>query len=98
MTTNNTLPWIVAIAALLVVAFLVYQGGHPGDSGTTLRDTITVSGTAELKVDPDKADLWMTVESTGTDAAAAQSALQLKSNKVIDALKAEGVAEKDMET
>jgi hypothetical protein len=97
MAQNNSLPWIVAIAAIAVIAFLVYQN-HPGDAGGTLRDTITVSGTAELKVDPDKADLWLTVEASGNDASAAQAALQLKSNKVIDALKEAGVAESDMET
>jgi len=94
MAQNNALPWIVAIGALLIVAFLVYQGN---DSGT-LRDVITVSGTAELKVEPDKADLWITAEATGSTPEAAQSLLETKSEKVINALKAEGLSEDDIET
>jgi uncharacterized protein YggE len=98
MEKTNNLAWIVALAALLVVAFLVYNNVYGASNSNTLRDTITVSGTAQFDVDPDKADLWLSVESKGIDAAAAQSALQLKSNKVIDALKAEGVTDKDIQT
>lgn len=93
MEKTNKLPWIVALGALLVIAFMVYN-----QNGSSTNNVITVSGTAELKVDPDKADFWSTIEATGTDAAAAQAALQLKSNKVIDALVAAGVSRDDMQT
>ena len=95
MTQNNNLPWIVAIGALLIVAFLVYQGASPGDS---LRDTITVSGTADLKVTPDKADLYITVEGSGSTAADAQSLLESRSKRVIDSLVNAGVSKDDIET
>lgn len=93
MEKTNKLPWIVAIGALLIIAFLVYN-----NAGTSSNNVITVSGTAELKVDPDKADIWATIEATGTDAAAAQAALQTKSNRVIDAVVAAGISKDDMQT
>ena len=65
---------------------------------STDQNVISVSGSAELKVDPDKADFWSTIEGTGVDAAAAQAQLQSKSNKVIDALVAAGVDKADMQT
>ena len=89
---KNNLPWIVALAAVLLVAFMVYE------QKSTTQNTIMVSGTADLKVDPDKADIYVTVEGAGIDASAAQAQLQLKSNKVIDAITGAGVDKKDIET
>ena len=93
MAQNNTLPWVVAIAALLVVAFLAYKFVPAGQE-----HTITVNGVAELRVEPDKADLWLTAESTGATASDAQAKLETLSDKVIDALNAEGVSDDDIET
>lgn len=94
---KNNLPWIVAIAAVLLVAFVIYQQQQPTGDGV-LRDTITVSGVAELKVEPDKAEIWILVEGKGSDAASAQEELQDKSNKVLASVKAQGVLDKDIET
>ncbi|MBI4144641.1 SIMPL domain-containing protein [Candidatus Woesearchaeota archaeon] len=94
---KNNLPWIVAIGAILLVAFVIYQQQQPAGDGV-LRDTITVNGVAELKVEPDKAEIWILVEGKGSDAASAQEDLQEKSNKVLTSVKAQGVLEKDIET
>lgn len=81
---------------MLLIAFVIVQTtDSPYDD---IRDTITVSGKSQLNVDPDKADIWTLVQSDGLTASAAHSALQLKSNKVINALKDEGIDEDDLET
>ena len=90
---KNMLPWIVALAAVLLVAFVIYE-----QKAMSTTNTIMVSGTADLKADPDQADVWVSVEGSGADASAAQAQLQMKSNKVISAITSQGVAEADIET
>ncbi len=89
---KNNLPWFVAIAAILLVAFVLWQ-----NQGTT-ENTISVSGLGDLKVSPDKADIWVLVESTGADASAAQDTLSKNTEKVIAAIRAQGIVDKDIQS
>ena len=56
-------------------------------------NTISVTGNSEFNVDPDKAEIWILVESRGHSAKTAHAVLQQETNRVIDALKEEGLSE-----
>ncbi|MBI4150953.1 SIMPL domain-containing protein [Candidatus Woesearchaeota archaeon] len=90
---KNNLPWIVAIAAIVLLAFVFWQ-----NQGTIEQNTISVSGLGEMKVSPDKADIWVLVESSGADASAAQDTLSKNSEKVLAAIRAQGIADADIQS
>lgn len=99
---------VAAVAvALVLVGILVAGCGEVigaqagtetlGGSGS-LVNVIVVSGTGEVTVAPDEATLQISVENDGATAAAALDANSKDTQKVLDRLKAEGVASKDIET
>ncbi|OGY44629.1 MAG: hypothetical protein A2729_03545 [Candidatus Buchananbacteria bacterium RIFCSPHIGHO2_01_FULL_39_14] len=59
---------------------------------------ITVTGEAETDVMPDKAQLYLTIQTEGKDAATVQQDNSKKINKVLDALKTAGVEKSQIET
>lgn len=60
--------------------------------------TITVTGTGKVFLTPDIAYVTIGVHTEGSEAAQAVAENNAKTQKVIDTLKAEGVAEKDIQT
>ncbi|MFH0875633.1 MAG: SIMPL domain-containing protein [archaeon] len=60
--------------------------------------TISVSGTSELTVSPDKAELYLTILTEGTTADVTQANNSKLSDAVIAALQSAGIAKKDIET
>jgi uncharacterized protein YggE len=94
--------WTVVIAAVvagLVVWFAATAFAQGGASPTAKpARTITVSSTATVKVPPDEAvvDLGVRSESPDSAAAFAQNAKDMQA--VLDALKAAGVADTDLQT
>ncbi len=90
---KNNLPWIVAIAAILLVAFVMYQ-----NQGTSTQNVISVSGLGDMKVSPDKADIWVLVESTGMDASSAQETLSKSTDRILSAIRAQGITDADIQT
>ncbi len=67
-------------------------------SGTTATNTITVSGEGEVFAVPDLATFNVTVLEEAKEVKDAQTVATKKSNVIIDYLKAQGVAEKDIKT
>ncbi len=65
-------------------------------SGTTATNTIVVSGTGDASSAPDIATITFGVESTMPKVADAEKAVNDKSNAAIAAVKASGVADKDI--
>lgn len=59
---------------------------------------ISVSGTASVSVKPDTASFTIGVETSDADAAKARAANDAAMQKVFDALKAQGVADDDLQT
>lgn len=59
---------------------------------------ISVSGTASIQVKPDTASFTIGVETSDADAAKARAANDAAMQKVFDALKAQGIAEVDLQT
>jgi uncharacterized protein YggE len=94
--------WTVVIAAVvagLVVWFAATAFAQGGASPTAKpARTITVSSTATVKVPPDEAvvDLGVRSESPDSAAAFAQNAKDMQA--VLDALKAAGIADTDLQT
>ncbi len=104
--------WLVA--AGIVLALLLGVGGMALAQSTGSSDTTTpgnvnvnvnsqqtgiwVNGTGEITVTPDLATLTLGVEAQAASVAEAQSQAQAAMNEVMAALKAQGVAEKDIQT
>jgi uncharacterized protein YggE len=94
----------VTAAAALMVGLIVGPiiSGHPtlaADPGTgTPEHTVTVSGSGEVSVSPDTADVVLGVQVTRPTVAEAQSAAASAMSAVIAAVKKDGVDAKDIVT
>ena len=76
-------------------AQVVTQGSSASGS---LIDTIVVSGTGQTTTLPDKATIQVSVETEGTTSAEALDQNSQDMQKVLDRLKAEGIADDKIET
>ncbi len=105
--------WVIAPLVAVGLAAMVTLTGCAGDRdsaaapATTVslqtaaigaRNTISVIGNAKVTSAPDEAVLTLSVENEGIDAAAALDTNSKNTQKVIDRLKAEGVADSAIET
>jgi uncharacterized protein YggE len=110
-TRAASLALAAALVAVMLVVGAFLAGCGDGDSkqaaqgetqGSTavgaLIDTIIVSGTGKVTTLPDEATIQVAVENDGATAAEALDANSADTQKVLDRLKAEGVADKDIET
>ncbi len=92
----------ITIAALLVLAVAALAGiGRPEAAGASeedSRDGITVTGLGSVDAVPDEAQLSLGVSTQGRTANAALDANSAQMTQVIAALKAAGVAERDIAT
>lgn len=87
---------LVGIIVGPIIANNHAQGADP-TTGTP-EHTITVSGSGEISVAPDVADVYLGVSVTKTTAKDARSAAATQMTAVIAAVKALGVADKDVNT
>jgi uncharacterized protein len=92
----------IALAALLVLAVAALAGvGRPepaGGASEEAREGITVTGTAEVRATPDRANLSFGVQTEGATAARALAANSAAMERLIDALKQAGVEPKNLKT
>lgn len=96
---DKNMQWILVGLVVLVLASLFFVMGRQQivvSSDQTAR--ISVTGNAETEVMPDKAQISLTVLTEGKDAQKVQEENAVKMNTVVDALKQNGVDEKDIET
>src|SRR3989338_4028594 len=84
------------VLALLIMALNAKQTTVV--SGQDARNTISVSGSSELAVEPDKAEIYVNIETSKFTAKEAKDENARVAKKVRDAIKKEGVKEEDMET
>lgn len=98
---------VVLVTAITVLAGLVVTGcgsngtveaGQGSSVSGALVNTIVVSGTGRVTTLPDEATIQVSVENDGATAAAALDANSKDTQKVLDRLKQEGIADKDIET
>lgn len=83
------------VVVILVLAAAIYKIEVPESME---RNTVTVSGSSTMTVNPDQAELYVAVNNQATTADAASSANSQKVNAVMDALMRAGVDKSDMET
>lgn len=97
---------VALVSAVALAAFAVGCGDSgdrqevtqgPSESGS-LVNTIVVSGTGKVTTAPDEATIQVSVQNEGATAAAALDANSKDTQVVLDRLKAEGIADKDIET
>ena len=85
---------LVLISAIATAPVALAQNGDARFAATTL----AISAYGEVKLPPDQATISLGVETTGPTAAAAMGANAEKMNRVVAALKAAGVADRDIRT
>lgn len=100
MESRNILAIILVLG--LVATSVILAVNMKGDTIITgndqQRNTISVSGNGKVSTQPDKAEIYVKVNTEGTTATAARDSNSELSNKVINALTAEGIPKKDIET
>lgn len=92
--TKNYLLGILGVGIVFIAIFLVYLQANPNTS----QNTISVSGNSEKEVMPDQAEIYISIQTQGTDAAKVQAENTPKSDKVIAAIKALGMPADKIET
>jgi hypothetical protein len=99
--TTFVVTFLILAALLVGVAGAAYaQTDTPaaqGDEAKVTR-TVTVSGSGKVYLTPDIAYITIGVHTEGDNAAEAVASNNAQAQKVIDALKAEGIADKDIQT
>ena len=92
----------IAIAALVVLAIAAFSGvGRPEaaqSAGEDAPEGITVTGVGRVNTVPDEAEFSLGITTNGRTARGALSANSERMRALIDALKAAGVAERDIQT
>ena len=88
------------IIGLIAALFLLVGQSYilTNNSVNTQREIISVSGKSEITVSPDEAEIYLKIVTKNNDAKLAQNENKELSNKVIAALKEQGVNEKDIQT
>ena len=84
----------LAVVAVVCLAFCSAQGQEPCASAKIVKTT----GTAEIKVTPDRAVFQVGVKRQSPTAKAAKAAADRVSTKLLTALKAQGIDDKDIQT
>lgn len=92
-----------SVAVLILLAFFLFAQTvttmqNLGRSGVPATDTITVEGAGRATLPPDVARVSFTVQNTAATVVDAQAATTKQANATIDAVKAQGVADKDVKT
>lgn len=89
---------VIVILAIAVAALLLRGATKVSLSTLPEQDTISVSATANIESPPDKAELYVKIETLAPDAQASQQKNSEISGQVIKNLLLEDVAKKDIET
>ncbi|MFZ2500705.1 MAG: SIMPL domain-containing protein [Minisyncoccia bacterium] len=89
---------VLGILALFLLVQTVSTAGIFSRSGVPATDTITVQGEGRVALAPDIARVSFTVQNTAPAVADAQTATTKQSNAALDAMKALGIADKDVKT
>lgn len=99
---NRFLMGVIAVVAFALVVFLGIESRKAWQEyyyiGKTGRDTITIEGQGKVAAKPDIAQVGLGVVTDAKTVKEAQSQNTDKMNKVIEAVKAMGVEDKDLQT
>jgi hypothetical protein len=96
-TRKNTFwPFFILVAAIVLLTMLL-QPSININTGQ-LEDSISVSGQAQLEVDPDQAEIYVNIITEGPDAEIVQNINSENSNEVLAALLEHNLKEENIET
>jgi len=97
---NNTLMVVFIAGIILIAVILVLNQGQTKvvNVGNEQQNAISVSGNAKLEVEPDQAEVHVSVETSDEKADIAKNENARLSDNVIKALKSEGINDEDIET
>jgi uncharacterized protein YggE len=100
---NRVLPLAGALVAMALVMAVAISVASRNDSGATAAETdatrtISVNGEGRVSLAPDVVMMSVGVDERNADLNAAQTAADEKMDAIIDALRANGVAEADIQT
>ncbi len=102
MKEKHNMLTMIIIIGLIIALIIVSVNNKPvvnvGEGAGIQKDTLSVSGNAELTVAPDQAILYVTVLTEGVTAKETQDQNKANANSVIRALKLQGIDDKDIET
>jgi uncharacterized protein YggE len=99
--SKSMMNWVFLGLVIAVVVLAFNSGKTPVNitsQGEVQKNTITVSGSGEVEVMPDEANIYIRVVNEGTNANDVQDENKEMSNNVIKALKAKGVKSDEIET
>ncbi len=88
----------LSILALYLLAQTITLAADFGRSGVPATDTITVQGSGEVSIVPDVAKISFSVENVAATVAVAQAATTKQTDAALAAMKAAGIADKDIKT
>lgn len=88
----------LSILALFLFAQTIATATNFGRPGVPATDTITVNGSGQATLPPDVAKISFTVDHTAATVSAAQEATTEQTNKALEFVESQGVAEKDIKT
>jgi uncharacterized protein len=91
---------VLALLALylLILAISELKSMRYIGSGVSASNTITVSGDGEATAVPDMATFSVTIQERAKTVSAAQKVATERSNEIVDYLKGQGIADKDIQT
>ena len=100
MEKNNNNLMVVFIAGIVLIAVILVlnQGKVNVVTGGEQQNAISVSGNAKLEVEPDQAEVYISIETSNEKADNAKNENAKISDKVIKALKKEGIKNEYIET
>ncbi len=87
-----------SILSLFLLAQTITLARDFGRSGAPATDTITVNGDGQATMAPDVARITFTVQNTAVSVAEAQAVTTRQANGVLDFVKKQSIAEKDVKT
>ena len=98
--SQNTLLIVFIAGMILIAVMLVLNQGQTKVINTAAeqQNAITVSGDASVEVEPDKADIYVKIETFSESAQDAKDQNARLSDDVRKALKKQGIKDNDMET
>src|SRR3989344_6165946 len=98
MENKNILTIILAVGLVLVSLVSIYSFTNAIPKDVTERNTISVSGTSELDVLPDKVEIYFRIETNDNVAKFAQDKNSKITNDLIEILKQNGLKSDEIET
>lgn len=89
---------VSAILSLFLLAETISVAANFGRTGVPATDTVTVNGDGRATLPPDVARVSFSVQNTAAAVADAQAATTKQANAALEAVKGQGVADKDVRT